>query len=79
MRSNFQLLNFTKLGTQIRQIPLNSFTDKLVTTRCVMIVRSNRPEVFCKKVVLRNFIKLTENTCARVSFLSLATLLKKRP
>ena len=31
--------------------------------------RSGRPEVFCKKNVLRNFSKSIENTCARVSFL----------
>ena len=34
------------------------------------ICRSSRPEVFCKKDVLRNFAKFTgNNTCARVSFL----------
>ena len=26
------------------------------------------PDVFCKKVVLRDFAKSWENTCARVSF-----------
>ena len=31
--------------------------------------RSSRPEVFCKRGVLRNFAKVTENTCTRVSFL----------
>ena len=31
--------------------------------------RSSLPEVFYKKGVLRNFAKITENTCARVSFL----------
>ena len=31
--------------------------------------RSNRPEVFSKKGVLKNFAKSQENTCARVSFL----------
>ena len=44
-------------------------------------LRSSRPEVFCKKGVLRNFAKFTWNTCARVSFLitlQAATLLKKR-
>ena len=30
--------------------------------------RSSRPEVFCKKGVLRNFAKFTGKTCARVSF-----------
>ena len=29
---------------------------------------SSRPEVFCKKSVLRNFAKSQENTCARDSF-----------
>ena len=31
--------------------------------------RSSQTEVFCKKCVLRNFAKFTENTCAKVSFL----------
>ena len=30
--------------------------------------RSSRPEVFCKKSVLRNFTKFTENTAVKVSF-----------
>ena len=46
----------------------------------LLLFRSSRPEVYYKKVVLRNFAKLQENTCARVSFLIKlqATLLKKR-
>ena len=46
-------------------IPIH-FT-KIPTT----IARSSRPEVFCRKGVLRNFTKQNsqENTCARVSFL----------
>ena len=35
----------------------------------VLKIRSSRPEVFCKKVVLRNFANSEENTCARVSLL----------
>ena len=31
--------------------------------------RSSQTEVFCKKTVLRNFAKFTENTCAKASFL----------
>ena len=31
--------------------------------------RSSRPVVFCKKGVLRNFVKFTGNTCTRNSFL----------
>ena len=47
----------------------------------MIFFRSNRPEVFCIKSVLRNFSKLAGNPCGRVSFLGLspATLLKKRP
>ena len=30
--------------------------------------RSSRPELFSKKGILKNFAKLQENTCARVSF-----------
>ena len=47
--------------------------------------RSNRPIVFCKKAVLKNFAKFTQkNACARVSFfnkvecLRPATLSKER-
>ena len=38
------------------------------------------PEVFYKKSVPKNFTKISENACARVSFLKemAATLLKKR-
>ena len=31
--------------------------------------RGSRPEVFCKKVILKISIKLQENTCARVYLL----------
>ena len=45
--------------------------------------RSSYPEVFCKKVFLKNFAKFTGNTCARVTFLiklqlQFSTLLKKK-
>ena len=45
--------------------------------------RTSRPEVFCKKGVVRNFSNSQENTCARVFFnkvagLKPANLLKKR-
>ena len=33
------------------------------------IFRSSCPDVFCERGILRNFTKLTGNTCARVSFL----------
>ena len=48
------------------------------------LIRSSRPEVFCKKVVLRNFAKCTgKHLCQSLFFnkvagLRLATLLKKR-
>ena len=29
--------------------------------------KRSRPEVFCKKGALRNFVNVQENTCARVS------------
>ena len=40
------------------------------TTRILLpfINRSSRPEMFCKKGVLRNFTNSQENTCARDSF-----------
>ena len=49
------------------------------------IYKSSRPGVFCKKVVLRNFVKFTvKHLCQspfsnKVAGLSPATLLKKRP
>ena len=49
------------------------------------IYRSSRPEVFCKKGVLGNFVKFTgKHLCQshfsnNVAGLSPATLLKKRP
>ena len=49
-----------------------------------LVGKSSRPEVFCKKVVLRNFVKLTEkHLCQSLLFnkvagLRPATLLKKR-
>ena len=49
-----------------RRIKLQ-YEDKEVND---FIDRSSRPQVFCKKGVLRNFTKFTlKNTCARVSFL----------
>ena len=56
---------------------------KCHTRYCSVCYRSSCPEVFCKKVVLRNFAKFTENICVRVSFLLKlqarpATLFKKK-
>ena len=42
------------------------------------ILRSSRPEVFCKKVFFEISQNSQENTCARVSLLRPATSLKKR-
>ena len=58
-------------------------TDRCTET-CPAKSRSSRPEVFCKKGVLRNFAKFTEkHLCQRLFFnkvarLRPATLLKKR-
>ena len=60
---------------------MNNRFSTLVFRRC----RSSRREVFCKKVVLRNFAKFTgKHLCQSLFFskfagLSPATLLKKRP
>ena len=35
----------------------------------VIYSRSRRPELFCKKDIIRNFTSSQENTSARVSFL----------
>ena len=49
------------------------FTHDIITQNTTHSIwcrnRSSRPEVFYKKVVLRNFGKFTGNTFARVSFL----------
>ena len=63
------------------QVMLENMTNSLKTTRQCSS-RSSRLEVFFKKVVLRNFAKFQENTCARVSFLrklqaSVCNFLKK--
>ena len=52
-------------------------------TLCGKLRNSRTEEVFCKKGVLGNFAKFTENTCARVSFLiklqaSAGNFIKKR-
>ena len=58
--------------------------DKCHTRYCLVCYRSSLPEVFYKKVVLRNFAKFTgKNLCQSLSFnkvagLRSATLLKKR-
>ena len=43
--------------------------DRVQSKYFLKMYRSNRPEVFCKKGVVRNFTKFTGNTRARVSFL----------
>ena len=46
-----------------------SYIWKIVAQTTGLQFRSSRPEVFCKKGVLRNFTKFTEKHLARVSFL----------
>ena len=58
--------------------------DKCHTRYCLVCYKSSHREVFCKKVVLRNFAKLTgKHLCQRLFFnkiagLKSATLFKKR-
>ena len=58
--------------------------DKCHTRYCLLCYKSSYREVFCKKVVLRNFAKLTgKHLCQRLFFnktagLRPATLFKKR-
>ena len=49
----------------------SSQTFKTEITSKAPISRSSRTEVFCKKDVLRNVAKFTENPCARVSLIKL--------
>ena len=59
---------------------------KIIILYSHVVCRSSRPEMFCKKSLLKNFAKFTGKTCARVSFfkklqaigLRPATLLKNR-
>ena len=46
------------------------FFGKYIKSNSDMFInRSSLPKVFCEKHVIRNFAKLTGNTCARASFL----------
>ena len=70
-------LSSAKNFIQIQLFKAKSFDQHHVSLK----LRSSHLKVFCRKVVLRNFLKFTGNTCARVSFstgLRPATLLKKR-
>ena len=58
-----------KLSSQFFNINISNFHLSLVCEEKMLISRSSRPKVFCKKGILRNFAKFTENTYARVSFL----------
>ena len=50
-------------------IVVNSFVRPVVALRDRYVNRSSRPEVFCKKGILRNFSKLTgKNLCQRLFF-----------
>ena len=49
--------------------------------RCLFkkpLIRSSRPEVFCKKFVLRNFAKFTEKHLYQSLFFNKVSFLKKR-
>ena len=48
---------------------VKSLKFSLDSNICRLLYRSSRSEVSCKKDVLRNFTKLQESNCARVSFL----------
>ena len=62
----------------------NRFLKNYLSTKLFDIVRSSRPDVFCKKSNLRNFTKFTgKHLCQRLFFnkiadLRSATLLKKK-
>ena len=49
-------------------VPMNYFSRN-ISKNFNASIRISRPEVFCKKGVLKSFAKFTENTCARVSFI----------
>ena len=56
----------------------NSF-QKCRSSRSQMFFRSSRPEMFCKKAVLRDFPKFTRKHLCQSLFIRSATLFKKRP
>ena len=72
---------FNNSTGNFKKVFLNKFS---LMRKLVHMVRSSRPEVFCKKGVLRNFTKFTgKHLCQsfffnKVAGLRPATLLKKR-
>ena len=56
------------LQIQIKYQPFINFTKNRIKTDR-LIVRSSRPDVFCKKVFLEILQNSQENNCARLSFL----------
>ena len=76
-RDTGQTFHFLFLMTQRRPF----IRERTIETR---ICRNSRPEVFCKKGVLRNFVKFTEKQLCqslffnKVTGLRPVTLLKKR-
>ena len=62
-------MEFCRNSTQIVEV-LKVFWSLSDNTKSVIFqYRGSRPEVFCKRGVLRNFANTQENTCVRVSFL----------
>ena len=78
------LLNVNSHNYTTNQQPINDATKMVNLTADMPDFRSSRPEVFCKKDVLRNFVKFTGKHlclslfCNKVRVLRPATLLKKR-
>ena len=66
-----RLFLFHKIKQWMLRVFLPNCFQRCRSSRSQMFFRSSRPEMFCKKAVLRDFPKFRkkENTCARVSLL----------
>ena len=78
------MLTEARVAAGLGNPPMNLVIKEQINNNAVDMVRTSRPEVFCKKGVLRNFVKFTgKHLCQsfffnKVAGLRPATLLKKR-
>ena len=78
------MLTEARVAAGLGNPPMNLVIKEQINNNAVDMVRTSRPEVFCKKGVLRNFVKFTgKHLCQsfffnKVAGLRPATLLKKK-